>query len=92
LHQLKEELRELSPQDALFDNDIMKAIEIDGLSLGSSESVILAQLFKDTKQCILLLKTRIADLKHEVPPRTRNGSTDPSPSKREGSRGSVQGR
>jgi hypothetical protein len=68
LHQLKDELRELSPQDELFDNDIMKSIEIDDLSLGSSESVILAQLFKDTKQCILLLKTRIADLKHEVPP------------------------
>jgi hypothetical protein len=92
LHQLRDELRELSPQDEFFDNDILKSVEIDDLSLGSSESAILAQLFKDTKQCILLLKTRIASLKSEAPPPATNGSTGPSPSTREGSRGSVQGK
>jgi hypothetical protein len=91
LHQLKDELRELSPQDELLNNELLNNIEIDNLSLGSSESAILAQLFKDTKQCLLLLKTRIASLKYEAPPPATNGSTDPSPSTREGSRGSVQG-
>jgi hypothetical protein len=70
----------------------MRNIEIDDISFGSSASAILAQLFKDTKQCILLLKTRIATLTYEAPPRATNGSTDPSPSTREGSRGSVQGK
>jgi hypothetical protein len=48
LTELKNELLELSPQDPLFDEPVMKESSFDNLSLSSSASTELKALFKDT--------------------------------------------
>jgi hypothetical protein len=47
-----------------FDETVMKESSLDNLSLSSSASAELKALYKDTKACILLLKLRLAELKH----------------------------
>ena len=90
LHQLKEQLRSISPDDDLLDNDLMATTDVDQLSFGSNASAILAQLFKDTQDCIRLIKVRLGDLQREAVPPAISGSTGPSASG-EASRGAVQG-
>jgi hypothetical protein len=69
LSALKNELLELSPDDPLFNEPVMKESSLDNLSLSSSASAELKALYKDTKACILLLKLRLAELKHGSPRR-----------------------
>ena len=92
LSALKNELLELSPEDHLFDEPVMKESSLDNLSLSSSASAELNALYKDTKACILLLKLRIAELKHGSPP-PLSGSAGQPPSN-EGGAGlaSAQGK
>jgi hypothetical protein len=90
LSSLKQELLECSPEDPLFDEPVMVDSNVDNLSLSSSASSELKALYKDTKACILLLKLRLAELKHGVPPPS-SGSAGQPPSN-EGGAASAQGR
>jgi hypothetical protein len=93
LHQLQEQLRELSPDDELFSHDLMTSTDVDALSFGShnsNASTIMNQLFKDTQECIRLIKVRVGELQRNADPPARTGSTGPSASS-EASRGAVQG-
>ena len=74
---LKNELLELSPSDPLFDEPVMQEASLDNLSLSSSASAELKALFKDTKACILLLKLRLAELKHAPHPPARGSAGQP---------------
>ena len=89
LNRLKSVLHNLSPEDPLFADSVMKATDFDELSLNSSASAALAAFYKDTKKCITLLKIRICELEHGRP-LPSNGSAEPSPSS-EGGRASAQG-
>jgi hypothetical protein len=56
--------------DVLFDHPLMTSTSVDELSLNSSASAQLAAFYKDTQQCILLLKTRLGELGEDgAPPR-----------------------
>lgn len=91
LNQLRQQLLECSPDDELFDHPLMASSSVDDLSEHSSASAQLNAFYKDTQQCILLLKTRLGELGQDGFPPPASGRTDPSPSNEEGSRGSVQG-
>jgi hypothetical protein len=90
LHQLQEQLRELHPDDDLFLHDLMQSTDVDQLSFNSNASATLDQLYKDTHECIRLIKVRISELQRDAVPPAKSGSTGPSPSS-EASRGAVQG-
>lgn len=83
LSSLKQELLERSPEDPLFNEPVMIDSNVDNLSLSSSASSELKALYKDTKACILLLKLRLAELRHGVPPPS-SGSAGQPPSNRGG--------
>jgi hypothetical protein len=89
LNRLKSVLHNLSPEDSLFQDQIMKSTDFDDLSLNSSASAALAAFYKDTKKCITLLKIRICELEHGPPP-PASGSAEPAPSD-EGGCASAQG-
>jgi hypothetical protein len=91
LNRLRQRLLEVSCDDVLFDHPLMSSTSVDELSLNSSASAQLAAFYKDTEQCILLLKTRLGELGEDGSPPPASGSTGPSPSAEEGSRGTVQG-
>ena len=91
LHQLQDQLRELSPSDDLFAHELVSSTDIDQLSFTSNASAILETLFRDTQECIRLFKVRLGELQQDASPPATSGSTGPSPST-EGSRGAVQGR
>jgi hypothetical protein len=91
LNGLIENLREVSCHDELFDHPLMSSTNVDELSLGSSASAQLNALYKDTLECIRLLKVRIGELGQNGSPPPSSGSTGPSPSAEEDSRGPVQG-
>jgi hypothetical protein len=55
-------LREVSCDDELFDHPLMSSTNVDELSLGSSASAQLNALYKDTLECIRLLKVRLGEL------------------------------
>jgi hypothetical protein len=92
LSALKQELLEKSPDDPLFNEPVMTESNVENLSLSSSTSSKLKALYEDTKACILLLKLRLAELMHSVPP-SLSGSAGQPPSN-EGGVGpaSAQGR
>jgi hypothetical protein len=89
LNRLKSVFHNLSPEDPLFADPVMKSTDFDELSFNSSASAALAAFYKDTKKCITLLKIRICELEHGRP-LPSNGSAEPSPSA-EGGRASAQG-
>lgn len=91
LNQLRQRLMEVSPEDEFFNHPLMSATTVDDLSVNSSASAQLAALYKDTQQCIFLLKARFCELGVDGSPPPASGSTAPSPSAEEGSRGAVQG-
>jgi hypothetical protein len=68
LHQLQDQLRELSPTDDLFEHDLVASTDIDQLSFSSNASAIIETLFKDTQECIRLFKVRISELQQDAPP------------------------
>jgi hypothetical protein len=82
---------EVSPDDEFFNHPLMSATTVDDLSVNSSASAQLAAFYKDTQQCIFLLKARFCELGEDGFPPPTSGSTAPSPSAEEGSRGAVQG-
>jgi hypothetical protein len=91
LNALKEQLLEASPDDEMFDHPLMSSTDVEELSLHSSASAQLAALYKDTTECIRLLKARLGALRRNGSPPPSSGSTGPSPSAEEVSRGPVQG-
>eukprot|EP00956_Cyclotella_meneghiniana_P007755 scaffold10339_cov41-Cyclotella_meneghiniana.AAC.11 len=92
LNQLRQRLLELSPNDDLFDHPLMASSTVDDLSEHSSASTAqLNAFYKDTQQCILLLKTRIGELSQDGRPPPESGSAAPSPSGEEESRVAAQG-
>jgi hypothetical protein len=91
LNSLKEQLLEASPDDETFQHPLMSSTNIEELSLQSSASAQLAALYKDTTECIRLLKARLGALGRNGDPPPSSGRTGPSPSAEEGSRGPVQG-
>jgi hypothetical protein len=91
LNQLRQRLLEASPDDEFFNHQLMRATNVDDLSVNSSASAQLAAFYKDTQQCIFLLKARLCELGEDGNPPPASGSTGPSPSPEEGSRGAVQG-
>jgi hypothetical protein len=91
LNRLRQRLLEVSCDDKLFGHPLMTSTSVDELSLNSSASAQLAAFYKDTEQCILLLKVRLGELGVDGSPLPASGSTGPSPSSDEGSRGAVQG-
>ena len=91
LNQLRQRLLELSPDDNIFDHPLMAASTVDDLSEHSSASAQLNAFYKDTQQCILLLKTRIGELSQDGRPPPESGSAAPSPSTEEESRVAAQG-
>eukprot|EP00956_Cyclotella_meneghiniana_P028222 scaffold65021_cov87-Cyclotella_meneghiniana.AAC.9 len=91
LNQLRQRLLELSPDDDLFDHPLIAASTVDDLSEHSLASAQLNAFYKDTQQCILLLKTRIGELFQDGRPPPESGSAAPSPSAEEESRGVAQG-
>ena len=91
LNRLRQRLLELSPNDNLFDHPLMAASTVDELSEHSSASAQLNAFYKDTQQCILLLKTRISELSQDGRPPPESGSAAPSPSDEEESRVAAQG-
>jgi hypothetical protein len=91
LNQLRQKLLECSPDDTLFDHPLMAASTVDDLSEHSSASAQLNAFYKDTQQCILLLKTRISELNQDGRPPPESGSAAPSPSDEEESRVAAQG-
>ena len=62
LNELKFRLQELDPDDLLFKLPIMSDSAFEELSINSSASAVLASFFKDTNQCITMLKARLAEL------------------------------
>ena len=68
LHQLQDQLRELSPTDDLFEHDLVASTDIDQLSFSSNASAIIETLFKDTQECIRLFKVRLSELQQDAPP------------------------
>jgi hypothetical protein len=54
LNSLKDRLAELSVNDPLFDNPIMKNTDIEELSASSSPDDAINAIFKDTKPCITM--------------------------------------
>eukprot|EP00956_Cyclotella_meneghiniana_P034029 scaffold101125_cov66-Cyclotella_meneghiniana.AAC.1 len=62
LNGLIENLREVSCKDELFDHPLMSSTNVDELSLGSSASAQLNSLYKDTLECIRLLKVCLGEL------------------------------
>eukprot|EP00956_Cyclotella_meneghiniana_P035674 scaffold116951_cov42-Cyclotella_meneghiniana.AAC.2 len=91
LNQLRQRLLELSPDNNIFDHPLMAASTVDDLSEHSSASAQLNTFYKDTQQCILLLKTRIGKLSQDGRPPPESGSAAPSPSTEEESRVAAQG-
>jgi hypothetical protein len=78
LSALKQELLEKSPDDPLFNEPVITESNVKNLSLSSSTSSELKALYKDTKACVLLLKLRLAELKHGVPPPVSGSAGQPS--------------
>ena len=83
LHELKSRLQDLNSDDLLFKLPIMSDSAFEELSLNSSASEVLASFFKDTQQCITLLKARLAELEHGDPP-PKSGSAEPAASTEDG--------
>jgi hypothetical protein len=83
LNRLKSLLHNLSPEDSLFQDKIMKSTDFEDLSLNSSASAALAAFYKDTKKCITLLKICICELEHAPPPRRQVEAPSLPPQMRE---------
>jgi hypothetical protein len=90
LNRLKSLLHNLSPEDSLFQDKIMKSTDFEDLSLNSSASAALAAFYKDTNRNASLC-SRFASANLSRPPSPpASGSAEPAPSD-EGGCASAQG-
>ena len=71
------ELREKSPDDALFSLPLFTDDPMETMSLSSSASTELKNLFKATKTKVTQLRARLAELSQGTPP--PSGSAGPAP-------------
>ena len=71
------ELREKSPDDALFSLPFFLDDPMESMSLSSSVSTELKNLFKITKTKVTQLRARLAELGQGSPP--PSGSAGPAP-------------
>ena len=91
LNRLKQDLLQKSPDDNLLVHELFKATDVENMSISSSASAALAALYKDTCECIRLLKVRLGELGQNGIPPPSSGSAVPSSSDVEGGRGMAQG-
>ena len=91
LNKLRHTLLETSSDDPLLQHELLKATDVENLSLSSSASAALAALYKDTKECIRLLKVRLGELGQTGIPPPASGSADPPTTSDVGGCGAAQG-